>query len=167
MAEASLLSRRNILRGRIAPDPQRIRPPGVSRQGLEACTGCGDCVPACPTNIITILDGTPTVDFTGGECLFCGKCAEICPEPVFDRLVATAFPHRMAISESCLALHRTDCQSCRDNCPTGAIRFSPRLGGPFVPSLDPDLCNGCGACISVCPAAAIAITHPEGGAIHG
>ncbi len=104
-----------------------------------------------------MADGLPCVDFSAGECTFCGKCAEACPEPVFAAPTAQRFGHVTAIGEGCLAFGNIDCQACRDACPTEAIRFRPRRGGPFVPELLEDACTGCGACVSVCPAGVIEI----------
>ena len=98
----------------------------------------------------------PALDFSVAECTFCGQCAELCPEPVFIGR-PSHFPHVAMIGESCLAKNRTDCQACRDVCPTEAIRFRARAGGPFLPELSEEACTGCGACLAVCPVAAIDI----------
>lgn len=76
---------------------------------------------------------------------------------MFAAPAARHFDHVMAIGEGCLAFGNIDCQACRDACPTEAIRFRPRRGGPFVPELIEQACTGCGACVSVCPAGVIEI----------
>ncbi|MFQ6130232.1 MAG: DNA-directed RNA polymerase subunit D [Candidatus Hadarchaeaceae archaeon] len=44
----------------------------------KACDGCGDCVKACPVNIIELVEGKPKVtDIT--LCTMCRACAEACP----------------------------------------------------------------------------------------
>ncbi|MGO4193981.1 ferredoxin-type protein NapF [Rhizobium sp. YAF28] len=156
-------TRRGFLTGRSPEDLDRILPPGASETSVQNCSGCGACVDACPTKIISIRSGIPAVDFRQGGCTFCGKCAERCPENVFPAGSAGGFAHYAAIGDGCLANNYVDCQACRDCCPAGAIRFRPRLGGPFVPELDAAACTGCGACISVCPADAITMNprHPE------
>ncbi len=60
------------------------------------------------------------------------------------------------IGEACFALRGVACMSCRDACAPGAIRFTLARGGAR-PSLDADACTGCGECIPVCPAGAIAL----------
>ena len=42
----------------------------------DACTGCGQCVRLCPTNNITLQEGTPV---WGGDCTHCMACICRCP----------------------------------------------------------------------------------------
>lgn len=152
---ASSISRRAFFGLRRKPGVRRILPPGATEDGLLACSGCGSCRDACPTRIIGLAGNLPSLDFSDGACTFCGECARVCPEQVFQVASLHRFAHVALITDSCLASNRVECQSCRDACPEQAIRFRPRVGGPFLPALAADACNGCGACISVCPVAAI------------
>ena len=44
----------------------------------DSCTGCGDCLPACPTHAIGSINGK--VAFIKAEaCTYCGACEAICP----------------------------------------------------------------------------------------
>lgn len=160
------LSRRDFLKGSRRSVALSLRPPGILDAALADCTGCGACVEQCPTGIVSLVDNLPALDFTAGECTFCGACAEHCPEPVFSADAVTRFDHVVAIAASCLPFQRVDCQACRDVCPTGAIRFRPVLGGPFVPELMAQACTGCGACISVCPVGAVTTAPREAEAVY-
>lgn len=155
---AGVTNRRGFLTGLAVRSETGPFPPGATSQSVVNCTGCGDCVSACPTGIISIRSGVPIVDFRRGECTFCGRCSEQCPERVFPPEPARSFDHLAVIGDDCLAVNYVDCQSCRDVCPERAIRFRPRLGGPFVPTLDADACTGCGACVSVCPSRSVSIS---------
>ena len=44
----------------------------------DKCTGCGRCIPVCPKETITLVDGKARI--TGNESLNCGHCAAACPE---------------------------------------------------------------------------------------
>jgi ferredoxin-type protein NapF len=155
--ERSFITRRGLLTGSMG-QADVAYPPGVTAVSIRNCTGCGACAVACPTNIISIRNGIPEVDFRNGECTFCAKCSDRCPERVFPPEPATRFSNQASIDDGCLALNYVDCQACRDVCPPMAIRFKPRIGGPFVPLLDVDACTGCGACISVCPTQSVSMT---------
>lgn len=167
MTEAAL-SRRSFLTARRSSgrEPNNLaittRPPWTTQESLHACTSCGACADTCPTDIVSMVESLPSIDFRSGECTFCGKCAVACPEPVFEEGVA-AFGHTADISESCLVHSGVSCMSCRDACPEDAIRFRPRMGGPFIPEVLENICNGCGACVAPCPANAIVmrIEAPE------
>src|SRR5690606_5574509 len=115
--ERTASTRRGFLTGRVERTDTGPFPPGVTAESLRNCSGCGDCVEACPTKIISIDAGVPTLDFRIGECTFCGRCAERCPERVFPPQPAIKFSHHAAIGDGCLAINYVDCQACRDSCP--------------------------------------------------
>lgn len=126
---------------------------------LEACTQCGKCVDACPEAIIGKGDGGyPTVDFDKGECTYCKACVEACPEPLFDLNKTTVWELNIAIEASCFAKRDIVCQSCSDACEPQAIKFDFRRERIPKPDISLADCTLCGACVSSCPANAIAIT---------
>lgn len=52
-----------------------VRLEGVTVTVGEDCVGCGECVPRCPVDNISIVDGKAVV---GGMCIGCGTCARSC-----------------------------------------------------------------------------------------
>ena len=60
--------------------------PQVASVDTGACTGCGDCVEACPFGAISLVPGdggeVATIDRAG--CKGCGACAPVCPEDAID-----------------------------------------------------------------------------------
>ena len=42
------------------------------------CTGCGDCVPICPTDCLEMSDGLPWLP-RPNDCLSCAVCVMVCP----------------------------------------------------------------------------------------
>jgi len=56
---------------------------GAPQIDAQKCTGCGKCVPACPTIALAVEDH-PAKDqrslfLSYGDCTFCGLCAPACP----------------------------------------------------------------------------------------
>ena len=45
----------------------------------DKCTGCGDCVTACPVQCFEVSDGKCWA-MRATYCIDCGNCPEICPE---------------------------------------------------------------------------------------
>lgn len=56
------------------PEDQRFKPELMFYS--ERCTGCGDCVSACPRKAVSIYEGVSQTDRS--RCVACGKCAEVC-----------------------------------------------------------------------------------------
>lgn len=163
------ISRRQFLHGELRGKAVTPRPPWALSEGrfIEACERCDDCISVCPEKILRRgSGGYPEVDFSAGGCTFCGDCAKACeygalrfaddPEQLPWRLA-------VAIGESCLSLHGTVCRSCGEACGERAIRFRLEVGGIARPLLDTEECNGCGACVSVCPVGSIVIGPAETG----
>ncbi|KLK93972.1 hypothetical protein AA309_05735 [Microvirga vignae] len=71
-----------------------------------------------------------------------------------------AEPPVAVITQSCFAHRGVACMSCRDVCPTGAVRFALALGGAR-PRINTDRCTGCGVCAQACPAEAIRLAPLE------
>jgi len=156
------LSRRQLFRGRVRAITPQQRMPWQVEEALftDRCTRCEACIKACPEQIVVSGEGGfPTVDFRRGECTFCQACVEACPEPVFRKVTEQPWQQQAQIAESCLTQQGVMCRSCEDMCEPQAILFPPRRAAIAQPEIDTDLCNGCGACVSVCPSHAIAIVQ--------
>ncbi len=162
--QAHKLSRSDFLRGSWGKSDYLIRPPWSLEETnfISQCNNqCKACADACPEKIITIHRGYPKINFSNGECTFCEQCVEACD---YDALVKydgyAPWLHKAAIHmEQCITSQSVVCRSCSETCEVTAIKFQPTLGGVSAPNLDNTICNGCGACISVCPSTAIYITR--------
>lgn len=157
MAAVPDRGRRALLFGRGAAAPA-LRPPWSLAEAafLDACTACDACVEACPENVLTVAGGRhPVFDPHRGECTFCGACVEACASGALRRS-GPAWDLAAVASDACMPRKGVVCSSCRDACPTQAIRFPVRSRLP-LPEIDPDACTGCGACVPVCPVGAIAL----------
>lgn len=155
-----------------------MRPPGslAEEDFLRRCIRCGACVQSCPTSFVQFagteagIDGvwTPVVNATAGYCDYeCTACAGVCPTGAIEMLPLEAkkeFRIGVAVVDKSKCFTYADgfnCTICADRCPTPrkAIRFRETKSWNFrgeVASVnqiyvDPDLCNGCGACEFACP----------------
>ncbi len=156
-------SRRALLLGR-SQGRAPLRPPWALAEAdfVDVCTACGACVERCPEQVLVRgAAGYPVFDPRLGECTFCGDCADACQPRAIDR-TATDVPWRTLASagDACLPRHGVVCSSCRDACPERAIAFPLSISVP-TPVIDPARCNGCGACVSVCPVDAVTLMQLE------
>ncbi|WP_237444138.1 ferredoxin-type protein NapF [Sinobacterium norvegicum] len=135
----------------------------ISQSAFDAnCTRCGDCLTACPEDIIVKDDnGFPTINFSQSGCDFCGDCAASCKQDIFlaaeSRTTAMAWQQDAHINENCLAYQNVMCMSCLDSCDASAISFNYQHK-IARPSINISACTGCGFCQSSCPTHAISIT---------
>lgn len=66
-------SEKNIPKGNGAKE-STIESPVINK---ELCTGCGECVKACPFNAISLVDKKAKIDYT--ICKHCNVCVKTCP----------------------------------------------------------------------------------------
>ena len=45
---------------------------------VEKCTGCADCVEACPSEALKVDNGK--VQVSDDDCSDCAACVDVCPE---------------------------------------------------------------------------------------
>ena len=135
-----------------------LRPPWAIDASLFAarCTRCDACVDACPEQVLLRDgDGLPRFDPARGECTFCGDCVQACASGALQPAVSPPWELRALVQDGCLPAHGVVCASCREVCPESAIHVPP--GGLGAATVDAERCSGCGACVGICPAGAIAL----------
>ncbi|MDH5409928.1 MAG: ferredoxin-type protein NapF [Alphaproteobacteria bacterium] len=158
------VSRRALFGGAWQGKPAPVRPPWTPPEAdfTDRCTGCGDCIPACPPKIlIKGRAGYPVVDFSRGACDFCGACAEACPESLFAVRESTPWNIKARVNTDCLSIAGVTCRVCAEWCDARAVRFQLEVGGRARPEINDGACTGCGECVAVCPVKAITMEECE------
>ncbi len=158
------LARRDLFRGRFSRPAKAhgLRPPTARAEDrfTDLCTGCAACAPACPETVIRLdADRRPVLRFEHGECTFCGVCADVCTPGALVREGAAVWTAKAAISGRCLAVGGVHCRTCGDACAHGAIKFTPRTDGRWLPAVLDEICTGCGACVAGCPVDAVSVAE--------
>ncbi|MFQ5567544.1 MAG: 4Fe-4S dicluster domain-containing protein [Paracoccaceae bacterium] len=148
-----------------APRSRRwIRPPHALPEAefLALCTGCGDCITACPHDVVFALpagaglraETTPALDLLKKGCHMCDgwPCVAACETGALvlpDQ--AGGPPPRLALAEvdttACLAWLGPECGACAHACPVpGALEWDSGTR----PVINTDACTGCALCREAC-----------------
>jgi len=159
-------------------------PPGsLSAQNMkDHCTACQLCVSACPNNILspskklsTFMQ--PEMSYEEGYCRpECVECSQVCPTGAIKPITtadksAISIGTAVWIKDNCV-VNRDDiqCNNCERHCPTGAITLIARDPGYSdslkIPTIDKEICIGCGACENLCPARPFSAIYVEGNVRH-
>lgn len=160
-----------------------LSPPGArSAEHLsDHCTACHLCVTKCPSHVLKPafleygLGGMmqPKMDFEHGFCNFdCTVCGDVCPNGALLPLTKDE-KHRLQVGrvvfvrENCIVnTDETSCGACSEHCPTQAVSMVPYKNGLTIPSVNPDICVGCGGCEYVCPVRPFRAIYIEGNSVH-
>ena len=157
------------LRNERRTDPARaLRPPGAlvpDEKYLEACTGCGDCIPVCPVDAIFLMEvqegrQVAVIDPRRKPCYLCTDlhCIAACPEGA---LAPLPDPRRVRIGiarvdpRRCVTFKGQTCTLCFKACPYPNEAITMVGGRPLVSS---GACTGCGLCEYACPTSPRSIT---------
>lgn len=149
------------------PAAELLYPPGAltpPERFLELCTGCGDCVEACPTDSIFTIqreDGRalPVIDPSLKPCYLCDglPCVASCSDGAL-RNPGGRERVRLGIARVdprvCVTFKGQTCTLCHRACPFPNTAIMMVGGRPIVAS---GACTGCGLCEYACPTAPRAI----------
>lgn len=160
---AEPINRTQLLRGDLRGDHVQIRPPWSKPEEifLEQCARCDDCITKCQQKIIQRgRGGFPQIDFKRGFCTFCGDCVKVCGYGALafsSNLEQLPWSLSIKIKDDCLAKNGVVCRICGERCEESAIHFQLQTGGRAKPTINLELCSGCGECFSVCPSQSVNI----------
>ena len=93
------------------------------------CEGLGECVKACPTKAIRMIDGKAF------SCITCGACMEACPNKAIRR---NRYGGYFVDRAKCNA-----CGICERTCPVNSIKIEDGVVW--------GICARCGLCVDSCP----------------
>ncbi|MCL2738649.1 MAG: 4Fe-4S binding protein [Bacteroidales bacterium] len=167
--------------------PRRLTPltPAGSKSARHMkrhCTACQLCVTVCSNGVLrpsTSLETfmQPQMSYERGYCRpECVKCSEICPSGAIKRTSkeeksSTQIGHAVWVRERCIPLTDAQpCSNCERHCPTKAITMVPSVAGNEeslkIPTVNEELCIGCGACEYLCPSRPLSAIYVEGHQMH-
>ena len=167
--------------------PNRLTPitPAGSlsaRNMKQRCTACQLCVTVCPNNVLrpstspdTFMQ--PFMSYERGYCRpECVKCSEVCPTGAIRKITkeeksSIQIGHAVCVHERCIPItDKQQCDNCERHCPTKAIIMVPSVAGDEkslkIPTVNEELCIGCGACETLCPSRPLSAIYVEGHPIH-
>ncbi|WPC75183.1 4Fe-4S binding protein [Vibrio porteresiae] len=127
------------------------RPPHAKAEVdfLALCAQCGECLSACPTNALTLVQGFPVLS-APERCDSCMACTTACRHGALDKGGLT-----LRVTSQCSPALAIYCQSCQEQCASQAITIQ----AGHAAQIDAALCNGCAACIPSCDFNAIQILN--------
>jgi ferredoxin len=134
---------------------------GIDRKKFESiCTGCGDCIRACPYRTIFPLFNSklekniPNIDPNFRACMLCKDypCIRSCKPKALRPLKKKELPklgQAKSLFDHCSnsKLENDFCNICKNICPVENVISFKKNGKPKFSSE----CTGCGICVASCP----------------
>ena len=140
-------------------DAIKVEEDGLPSVNEDKCTGCGNCVKACPRNVLELVDidkkvrifcnsgdkGAAVRKVCKAGCIACGKCERVCPVNAVNVINNLAVIDR----DKCI-----NCGLCVTVCPQNVIHETDmeKKKKAYVMS---EICVGCGKCKKICPVNAV------------
>lgn len=156
---------------------EKLVPPGSRgvKEFYSHCTACQLCVAACPNGVLRPSKDLahlmqPEMGFENGHCRpECTTCSNICPAgailPITKEEKTAIHVGQAKVNLDLCVVRRddVDCGNCSRHCPTGAIvMVKDEKTGRRIPTVNEELCIGCGACENLCPSRPISAIHVDG-----
>ncbi len=172
-----------LLNGNVLTRQTPISPPGSqsAEHLLKHCTSCHLCVSKCTSNVLKPafmeygLEGMmqPMMYFEKGFCNYdCIVCTQVCPNHALKSLTKeekhkTQTGHVVFDRDICIVITEgTNCGACSEHCPTQAVKMEPYIDGLTIPTINTDICVGCGGCEFICPVRPHRAIFVEGNKVH-
>jgi ferredoxin-type protein NapG len=149
-----------------------LRPPGIQSEAdfSSRCIKCGKCALACKYKAIRIAGmeagaaiGTPYLQARDQACRLCVDfpCTKACPTGALRNVEERTDAHMgyATIDENvCIAYQGYRCEVCYRVCPLidqaitieYKIRDNDSIHAKFIPTINKDVCTGCGLCVMRC-----------------
>jgi MauM/NapG family ferredoxin protein len=144
-----------------------LRPPGAipEKEFTGLCLRCGNCMRACPSQVIHPDKGqsgvlgflSPVLLYERDYCKKeCNDCTKVCPSGALKRLSLEQKNKHIiglaSVDNSLCLWGVSECNACVRACPYEAIKIQwNEEAYESFPGVDSLKCNGCGACEAVCP----------------
>lgn len=135
-----------------------VLPPGALQgdQFREVCLHCGKCAAACEQRAIQLdSSGYPYINGLHGWCDFNLRCVEACPTQALNWVDPGEAKIALAVIDRnrCIAWNWNGCRLCFEKC--AKLQQAVWLDADLRPYISETLCNGCGACVYICPQSAV------------